>query len=388
MATASKPTPDKAMSGGKFHPYSLLAPRFWHGMLLGTWLRHLARNRFAISLIKLPLVLAVTFYASLNVVYWLIQELIYGRRAEKTKIDKAPIFILGHWRSGTTLLHELMVLDDRHTYPTTYQCFAPNHFLVTERLFTWLLTYLLPSQRPMDDMAAGWHRPQEDEFALCNMGIPSMYVTMMFPNRPPQYPEYLGLDDLSPEELARWKQGLLWFLRRVTLRNPRRIILKSPTHTARIKTLLEIFPDARFIHIVRDPYVIFPSTVRLWTSLNEIQGLQVSRTDRLEEYVLDNFERMYERFEADRGLIDPSRFYEVRYEDLVRDPIEQMRRIYRQIGLGDIEPALPKMQAYCNAAQGYRTNRYQLPPEVHDKVTERWGDFIRRYGYSTERAEI
>ena len=388
MATASETPADKATTDANFHPYSLLAPRFWHGMLLSTWLRHLARNRFAISVIKLPMVLAITFFTSLNVVYWLVQELVYGRRADKTEIKEAPVFILGHWRSGTTLLHELLVLDDRHTYPTTYQCFAPNHFLLTERLFTPLLAFLLPSQRPMDNMATGWHRPQEDEFALCNMGIGSMYVSMMFPNRPPQYREYLDLKGLSAEELVRWKGALLWFLRRVTLRDPRRIVLKSPPHTARIETLLELFPDARFVHIVRDPYVIFPSTMRLWTSLNEVQGLQVSRDEGLEEYVLDCFERMYASFDAQRELIGPSRFYEVRYEDLVRDPVEQMRRIYEQLELGDFDRAAPKMQAYWEDSRGYRTNRYRLPPEIHAKVTERWGSFIRKYGYSTEPAEI
>ena len=42
----------------------------------------------------------------------------------------APVFVIGHWRAGTTLLHELLVRDPRHTYPNTYDCFGPNHFLL------------------------------------------------------------------------------------------------------------------------------------------------------------------------------------------------------------------------------------------------------------------
>ena len=49
-----------------------------------------------------------------------IQKLVYGRRIRRTTL-RPPIFILGHWRTGTTLLHELLSLDPRHGYPTSYQ---------------------------------------------------------------------------------------------------------------------------------------------------------------------------------------------------------------------------------------------------------------------------
>ena len=67
-------------------------------------------------------------------------------------------------------------------------------------------------------------------------------------------------------------------------------MLKSPTHTARVRTILEVFPDAKFIHIVRDPLVLFPSTVRLWKSLSEVQGFQIPRDDAgwIERHVLDH----------------------------------------------------------------------------------------------------
>src|SRR5687768_18104609 len=46
-----------------------------------------------------------------------------------------------------------------------------------------------------------------------------------------------------------------------------RSILKSPPHTCRVPTLLRLFPDARFVHIVRDPYAVYPSTLHLWRIL-------------------------------------------------------------------------------------------------------------------------
>ena len=105
-----------------------------------------------------------------------------------------------------------MVLDSRHAYPDTFECFCPNHFLVSGWLLRRGLKYLLPKRRPMDNMSAGWDRPQEDEFALCYLGVPSPYLTIAFPNRRPQHEVYLDLKSVSPEGLARWKGSLLRFL--------------------------------------------------------------------------------------------------------------------------------------------------------------------------------
>ena len=251
--------------------------RFWNGINAGGWYRLLWRNRFAVAPRCVAMALIISAISIINSLLGAVQALLFGRKVARTRIEEPPIFIIGHWRSGTTLLHELLVLDERYSYPDTYCCYSPNHFLISSWCIPWLFGFLLPSRRPMDNMAAGWKRPQEDEFALCNMGVPSPYLTIAFSNRPPQYEEYLDLQDVPPEDLARWKGALLWFLKCVTLRNPKRLVLKSPPHTARIRVLLELFPDARFVHVVRDPCVIFPSTINLWRRHYRDQGLQVPK---------------------------------------------------------------------------------------------------------------
>jgi hypothetical protein len=147
---------------------------------------------------------------------------------------------------------------------------------------------------------------------------------------------------------------------------------------------LEVFPDARFVHIVRDPLVLFPSTVRLWTSLSEVQGLQVlnERTAWIEQNVLDTFVRMYESFERDRELIPAGRLVDVRYEDLVADPVGQMRQVYRGLDLGDFASVEPALLRHTMKTRDYRTNRYTLPPEMADKVRGRWAPYFQRYGYN------
>jgi hypothetical protein len=364
------------------NPYRLWHARFWHGMLFLPWVRLLARNRFRVGLgiTKWGLALTVTPSTVLNSILRPLERLFYGRLLDRVQIKDAPIFIIGHWRSGTTLLHELLVLDGRYTYPTTYECLAPNHFLISAPVLT-RLKFLLPAKRPMDNMITGWDRPQEDEFALANMGLPSPYLTMAFPNEPPQWPGSLSLDGLSAAELSRWKAGLEWFLRRVTLRCPKRIILKSPPHTARVKTLVELFPDARFVHIVRDPYAVFGSTVKLWKTLYKFQALQTPNHRGLDEYVFANFTEMYDKLEQDRKLVAPDRFFEIRYEDLVRDPIEGMRALYQHLDLGEFENVLPKLRAYFADKQDYRTGTYQIDDALRDSIDRRWGPYMRKYGY-------
>jgi hypothetical protein len=378
---ARVPKPDRVAADGTFHPRSLWQPTIWVGCDLSAWLRLLARNRFRIYWMYLPIAVYVTVVAVFHSLLRSVQRLIYGRAVERTQIDEAPIFVIGHWRTGTTLLHELLALDERHAFPTTYECMEPNHFLLTENLFTRWLPFFAPSKRPMDNMKAGFSRPQEDEFALCMLGQPSPYLTVAFPEHGSRYDDYLDLESLSPRDRASWKETFGRFLKELTFKHKKRLILKSPTHSYRIKLLLEMFPNARFVHIVRNPYVVFPSTVNLWKSLYREFALGKPTSPRLEQQVLENFVRLYDKVEEGKSLVDFDRFYELRYEDLVRDPVGQMGAVYDHLGLGGFEELLPKLQKYVRDNKGYETNRYRLSEEDAAKVAENWGDVIRAYGY-------
>ncbi len=356
--------------------------RFWAGMNLPGWWRLLKRNRFRVDGRCLHHAAAITLYSAFHSLLGNWQRLWSGRRADRIGIDEAPFFVIGHWRAGTTLLHELLALDERHTAPTTYQCFVPNHFLISEDFAQRWLNFLLPSRRPMDNMPVGWDRPQEDEFALCNMGLPSPYLTIAFPNHPPQDLEYLTLEGLPPEDLERWKAGLLRFLRQITLATGRRIVLKSPPHTCRIRVLLEIFPEARFVHIVRNPFALFLSTVNLWKTLYRTHGLQKPRFDGLEERVFSTFERMYQRFDADRCRIPAGHLCEIRYEDLVRDSIGTLRTIYDELRIGEFDAVLPEIEAYVARTGEYKRKVYPLSHELREQIARRWAGYMRRYGYA------
>jgi hypothetical protein len=365
------------------------APRMWQGCILQAWLRLLVKNKLFIHPGKLYIGCNISAVSTIHLGLRLLQDAWYGNIPSKTKIDKPPVFIIGHWRTGTTLMHELMILDPRNTFPNTYHCLDPNHFLLTEEIFKNYFNFLLPSKRPMDNMEAGWDRPQEDEFALCMMGQPSPYLSIAFPNNPETDPNAFEIEKLHPKVKASWKKAFGRFLSEITFTDNRRLVLKSPTHTARIPTLLEMFPDARFIHIVRDPYVVYPSTVNLWKSLHRTHGMQTPAFQGIEEKVLREFELLYGCVERDKKLVAPNRFIEIRYEDLMQDPFSHMEQIYEKLELGDIRPLVPHLKEYLDNRKDYKTNKYKsLKRRVVREINERWGHVIDRYGYDRKDPEM
>jgi hypothetical protein len=361
--------------------------RVWHGMTAPVWLGMLRRNRFRISPSRCYLVVLISVASVLNWCLAAVQSLLLGRKIDRTELRDDPIFILGHWRSGTTLVHELLTLDERHAFPSTYACLAPSHFLVSQTLLSPFLRFLIPARRSQDNVQIGLDRPQEDEWALCSLGLPSPYLAAAFPNHLPHDAGYGSLQGIGDDQLKRWKRVWRRFLQSVACRAPeKRLVLKSPLHTARIRVLLELFPKARFVHVVRDPRAIYPSTLRLWRRLAEDEGLQVLKSDRIESFVLENFVRMYRCFEQSRQEIRPDRICQIRYEDLVADPIRELRTIYEQLNLGGFEAIQPKLETYAAEMSTFATNRFQTSAEESEKVHRIWGEFIGQFGYVADRA--
>jgi hypothetical protein len=361
------------------------AAPLWIGCNFSAWMRLLIRNRFAVHWSRWHFAIIYTLLSVVHSCLGFLQKAIFGRRVANTVIADAPIFIVGHWRTGTTLLHELLTLDERHTGPTSYECLVPHHFLLTEWLAPWM-EFLVSKHRAMDNMDLSLQHPQEDEFVLCMLGQPSPYLTIAFPNRPQQDLRYLDLEQLTSRELEAWKQTLFGFVQQVYFRRRKRVILKNPPHSFRIKALLDIFPQAKFIHIVRDPYVVYPSTIHLRKSLYRKHGLQRPTFSGLDEQVLSTYVDLYRKLNEGRKLVDSSRFYELRYEDLIADPEGQMRQLYEHLSLGDFGQYLPRLRQYLSEHAQYETNTYELTAEQRAIVAERWGEVIDRYSYGQASA--
>jgi hypothetical protein len=357
---------------------------FWFGMRMGALLRLFKRGNYSFTLNCLPDTLLLLLWVPWNSLLYRISEWKYRKSAEALPLSAPPIFVIGHWRTGTTFLHDLFSEDPNLAYPTTYECFFPHHFLLTENTLPKVMKVLLPKKRPQDDVPVGFDRPQEEEFAMMMLGEGTPYLTHAWPRFGPADSDYLDFKGVPEPEQKKWADAYMWFYRRLALKHGGKpLVMKTPANAARLKLLTRLFPDARYIYISRNPLKVFPSTVKLWRALYSTQGLHnpPNLDPWLDDYVLDMFARLTEDFEADKHLIPKDKLIELRYEDLVKDPIGNLRDLYARLKIGDFESARPRMQAYLDAQNDHRVSEYEMPAELKRKVVERLKPYIDRYGY-------
>lgn len=351
------------------------------GVKLGDWVKLLRAHGNDIDWSRLPRAATITIQSLKASALSLVERKRFGAAIQKIRLQP-PIFILGHWRSGTTHLHQLMCQDERFAFPNSYQTSFPHTFLISEPLESWWLSHFIPKRRPMDNMDLSLGSPQEDEFALCSCSLRSPCLAWMFPRNRVQFRKYLTFKEVDAGELAQWQAAFLEFLKKLQWRYGRPLLLKSPPHTARIRLLLDLFPEAKFVHIHRDPFRVFQSSRRLFRTMFTWHGLQHSELETLDDWILEQYREMYEAFFEQRSLIAPGRFHEVAFEELERDPIGEVRKVYEALGLPDFAIIEPKLLKYVNSLAGYRKNEFsELPAELKARISREWSVCFDKWGY-------
>ena len=359
-----------------------------HPVALGSfcsWLRLLRRSE-GIDRAFVPRALFVCLTTLLTSPLRLVEQMRYGRRIRRTAIHPAPIFIIGHWRSGTTHLHNLLCQDENLGSLTTFQAMAPGFCLVgdgaVKRFFARVAASRYPT-RLIDNVPLAFDAPQEDEFALANLSPYSFVHTFSLPRQAEEIFERSVLfDGLSQRDRDRWVDAYMTILQTATLTSGgSRLVVKNCAHTARIQTLLEIFPNAKFVHIHRDPYEIFVSTLHTHRTVLLRSQLQEIEPERVEAHVLWFYDRLMRRFLADRSSIPAGNLVEVRFEDLETAPLEQLRRVYGELDLPGFVDAEPRFRSYLNSVAGYRKNVYELDGDVIAKVNEHWAFAFKEWDY-------
>jgi hypothetical protein len=187
---------------------------------------------------------------------------------------------------------------------------------------------------------------------------------------------------LSEKNLSEWRRVYLTVLRKSTYHSGgKRLVLKAPANSGRIPALLALFPDARFVHICRDPYQVFLSMQWVYQTVLPRAQVQKIDPDRVDAYIFKFYTMLMQKFLAEKELIPAANLVEVRFEDLEAEPLEQVRRIYERLDLPGFAQAEPAIQAYLASIAGYRKNEYQLTNEIIAKVNQHWGFAFEAWGY-------
>ncbi len=312
----------------------------------------------------------------------LAETICFGRRVARTEIHRSPIFIQGFARSGTTHLHNLMAQDPGLGYVSTFQAFAATFFLVSRGWLQRLISGRLPSQRPMDNVAVSLGLPQEEELALAAVSRLSSVHQLSFPGRAREIVEKMGAMQLTEAEMREWRASYLQVLRKATVASDgRRLVLKTPANLGRTALLRSLFPDAKFIFVVRNPYIVFASTMKLFRTMIPLFQLQDVNWDDIEASIIYNYTDMTRRYMHDRASIPKGHLIEVRFEDIGKDAPGVLERIYADLDLPDWERAQVPIKEYLGTLSGYRKNRYDLDQSLIDKVNREWGFALREWSY-------
>ena len=133
---------------------------------------------------------------------------------------------------------------------------------------------------------------------------------------------------------------------------------KNPANTSRIKHLVSMFPKAKFIYLHRDPVEVRLSTVRLFKALTQANSLQSFDHNDLDQETPYLHEAVIKAYEQQRSSIEDSNIVEVRYEDLVRDPLKTVRRIYTDLNIGGFDSSEPAFLEFITQQKDHRPHVY------------------------------
>lgn len=343
---------------------------------LDVWARVLARGgvgaRFWLRLVGCLLTSWVGTVVTMpeRLVLWVVRLVKFRGSRAGFVYEPGVVVVLGYYRSGTTHLHNLLACDPRVVTPRWYQCLAGQGWWASWSVVRFLLVPFLGQTRPQDGVGFGGSWPGEDDFALATWGgassLPGRFV---LPAQHDRWSRWHGLDGLSKKELARWRSMTAMFCWKVTrwgvwTGRARTLVLKSPSHTARVAELDRLFGgNVRFVRIERDRPSVVASNVKMHVALvgHALQELPDEYTVR--ERIEDELDATDAKCERELSAIDADRVVRVSYEDLVRDPVGEMERVSAWVGLGWDEDHRAR-----DSVVGYlhRVGRYRAGASVAD----------------------
>jgi hypothetical protein len=300
---------------------------------------------------------------------------------------RAPVIILGHWRCGTTHLFNLMSRDPRFAWSGPLAVGIPWDYKLIGNLLEPVFRRLIPGDRYVDAVAVTPESPQEDEIALASMQDLSYYHGIYFPRcLASRFREGVIPADTG----GRWerrRRRLEHFHRKLLAgRNPSTtLLIKNPVYTGQVGWIRRIWPDARFIHIYRNPYDVFVSTRGFFRDMLSRFALQDFDVDVIDDLILDTYPGMIERLYDDTRNTPRNHFVELRFEDLESDPLAQLERIYTSLELDGFDDLRDELQDYLDSIKDYEKRAHVLDEETVRKVDRYWGGLVETWGYERPR---
>jgi Sulfotransferase family len=303
-----------------------------------------------------------------------------------------PLFITGLPRTGTSILHELLAQDPGSRAPLHWEVRSPcpppdeaSHASdprierAERQIQLW--NQIVPEYGSMHELGA--RIPVE-----CVQITAHEFVSEEILGRyqVPSYAAWYATADIRPA--YRFHRSMLQHLQWRCRRD--RWVLKAPSHLPVLDALLTVYPDARIVLTHRDPLKILPSVASILYSTMWVRSDAIDADALLGWFTGETCLALLERTAALRasGRVDPKQFFDVRYEDLVKRPIETIARIYAHFGIDFSAEAERRMREYLAAKPKgkHGEHRYEFEHTGFDLAAERerFRAYRERYGVASE----
>ena len=297
---------------------------------------------------------------------WL-QSLLYGRALRQLELPPDPVIVIGHWRSGTTYLHQLLSADPQAATARNALTIAPQVALLLKPLLVPLLGRWMSAKRPIDAVPWGPMDPQEDEIGLARLSFDTNMAGVAFPQ---EYPFHFRRCVLS--STPGFRRQFLHFCRLTLLHEGSgkcHWLIKNSAHTARVPLLLELFPKARFVLLQRDSVDSIRSLVQVKQNLADLVGMQPAPDAvRQVEETASAHRLLMDAFEAARAQIPAGQLVEVPYDALIEAPLATVQRIYRELSLAGWQQAKPQVAARVEQSKHYCARPVQLESKAEQRL--------------------
>lgn len=184
----------------------------------------------------------------------------------------------------------------------------------------------------MDNMAVSFDLPQEEDVALANSSRHSPAQLLTFPRRSMELLEKYATMQLTNSKMTQWERIYVDILHRASFAaDGRRLVLKSPANLARTSVIRRLFPKAKFVHIIRNPYVVYQSIAHMYETLLPICQMDDAAPDVVASAIRRSYVLIMQQYLVDRARIPTGHLTEIQYENLELDPLGELARVYSEL---------------------------------------------------------
>ena len=333
------------------------------------------------------------WHLSLRIAYFL-DNLLYPDYVDQN--IQQQIFIIGNFRSGTTLLHRLLTLNKDYTCLTSWEIYlAPS--IVERKILRWGMRINRIIGNPIRKLADSFEKALSSYSYMHKTGLQeveegaqvlfhtwSTYDLLAFFPFPKLVRDYIYYDDKIPKKVK--QQDMAYYddiiRKHVYTSEGDFYVAKNPTYSPKVKTLHQKYPDAKFINIVRNPLQTIPSSISMFSNHWHTYGAPEEQYS-LQETIIEHAKHWYIYPHTTLKNLPESQYIMIKYSDLIADPKGTIKQIYKQFGL-EISAEYEKiLSRESEKAKRFSSNhKYSLREMglTPIKIYKEFGTVLRKYG--------